>query len=287
MSCAQNLVTPCWTQRHEDTSPVSNFGVQPMTILGEPSPGYLQISKSGSISHGSIEFSEQQSPSMASDYTSTNMSYYTPPSSAPNLRQDSNSGPISRTLCRFCCRSGKSCERGKTTHRCARCEGKDRVCKESIRKPASIRASLWVHFAQRALAQCSDIALVTNWEKVNQQVIQISCQASDSKSNQSPMSNSINTAVLRMDDLRSPVRSGDGTPRIASTLANALGWGDAEVTSTRDRSDRDGKRLLAKIQVRIPLLRSQTLTHLYSITGSSMMLALTSYVNRLSAQSVP
>ena len=286
MSCAQNIVTSCRTQRHVDDSPIFNFGVQPMTILGEPSPGYLQISGLGSISHGSVELSEQ-SPSMASDQTSTNMSYCAPSSLAPKSRHDGNSPPRARTLCRFCCRSGKPCDDGNTVERCARCEGKDRLCKESIRKPASLRASFWVHFAQRALAQYADMALVTNWEGVSQQTIQISCQASDNSSNKTPTSKSIDTVVLRMDDLRSPVRNGDGSLRIASTLANALGWASAEVTSARDTSSRDGKRLLAKLQVCIPPLHSQALTHLHSITGSNMMPALASYVNRLNAQSAP
>ena len=283
MSSAQNLVTSRWAQRHGCNVPIFNFGMQPTTTLGEPSPGYLHFSESPSISHGSVELSNH-SPSMASDQTSTDISHCAPPSLTPD---DGSTGPRSWTLCRFCCRSGKSCDPGNTIYRCTRCEDKDRICKESIRKPASIRSSFWVHSSQRALAQCSDIALVKNWERVNQQMIQISCQASDSESNQSPISKTIDTAVLRMDDLRSPVRNGDGTPRIASTLANALGWGNAEVTSTRNTSDRDGKRLLARIKVRIPLLHSQALTHPHSITGSSMMPALTSYVNQFSAQSVP
>ena len=185
----------------------------------------------------------------------------------PGLRAQAKSW----TQCRFCCRNGNSCKPSGNPFQCEHCLGKDRICKEPIQLPASIRPGFWSQMAGAALGEQGDINLIDRWETLRSTTLRISCNsscASGSKNSQMA-TDYLDDFTLKLKDLEETSFTDGTMSNCAGSLARVLGLTEDPSFLSGDVESYEAKELLLRIEV-----STQWLHQVASLTGPVSLLAI-------------
>ena len=160
------------------------------------------------------------------------------------------SGAETWKICRFYCRSGKPCIPNDQAFRCRRCLEKNRLCKEPVHVPPTLRPDFWLKMIDASLTNQEIADSINVWNATKLFACRVAYHTSASKeSTTSPaVADKVDDFTTRLQDLETSSNSEGDLAAVAVSVARAIGL-IPQPPTWRDSLTYDAKEILVRIEV--------------------------------------